>query len=140
MLDREDINFRPDLKGISAYIQNPLFDQLCRYMDEEYKALCRIDYSKDVWAKGWNVKFRKSGKALCVIYPKKSYFTVLVVVGKKEKERVQCLLPYLPQQLQDIYHQTREGNGQRWLMIDLSEDDARYRAVLELIRIRRECR
>ena len=39
-------------------------------MDEEYKAVCRIEYSKDVWARGWNVKFKKAGKSLCVVYPK----------------------------------------------------------------------
>ncbi len=32
---------------------------------------------------------------MCVVYPKKNYFTVLVVVGNKEKEDVENLLPRL---------------------------------------------
>lgn len=28
-------------------------------MDTEYKAIRKIEYSKDVWARGWNVKFKK---------------------------------------------------------------------------------
>ena len=105
-------------------------------MDEEYQAVRKIEYSKDVWARGWNVKFRKAGKSLCVVYPKNKYFTVLVVVSNKEKERVENMLPYLSGELQELYRNTKEGNGQRWLMIDLYSDDEVCQDVLQLIRIR----
>ena len=118
----------------------PLFEVFCRYMDEEYQAVRKIEYSKDVWARGWNVKFRKAGKSLCVVYPINKYFTVLVVVSNKEKERVENMLPYLSGELQELYRNTKEGNGQRWLMIDLYSDDEVYQDVLQLIRIRRESR
>ncbi len=52
----------PDIFEISDYIGNPLFDQFCEFMDREYKALRKIEYSKDVWARGWNIKLRKAGK------------------------------------------------------------------------------
>ena len=32
-------------------------------------------------------------KNLCTVYPRKSYFTVLFVVGRKEKESVEAILP-----------------------------------------------
>lgn len=37
--------------------------------------ICKIEYSKDVWIGGWNVKFKKSVKSLCAVYPKNKYFT-----------------------------------------------------------------
>ena len=46
------------------------------------------------------------------IYPNELYFTVLVVVGRKERE-------------------------QKWLTIDLEDKDEIYRYVLRLIQIRR---
>ncbi|WP_233457070.1 DUF3788 family protein [Blautia producta] len=95
-----------------------------------------MEYSKDVWARGWNVKFRKSGKSLCVIYPKKNYFTVLVVVGNKEKEHVENLLTQFSEYIQKIYHNTREGNGQKWLMIDIISKNTSYQDVLRLIDMR----
>ena len=103
---------------------------------DKYKAVCKIEYSKDVWARGWNVKFRKSGKSLCVIYPKKNYFTVLVVVGNKEKEHVENLLTQFSEYIQKIYHNTREGNGQKWLMIDIISKNTSYQDVLRLIDMR----
>ena len=98
----------------------------------------KIEYSKDVWARGWNIKLRKAGKSLCVIYPKENYFTVLVVIGNKEKEKVEGILPQLSDEMQTIYRETKEGNGQRWLMIELHSNDCIYQDTLKLIRIRRE--
>ena len=43
----------------------------------------------------------------------------------------------LTAELREIYQQTREGNGQRWLMIDLEEQGELYDDVLRLIQIRR---
>lgn len=135
-----DINKCPTICEISKYINNKLFEQFFHYINEEYKALSKIEYSKDSYAQGWNIKLRKGGKSLCVIYPKKQYFTVLVVVGKKEKEKVEIILPSLSKEIQEIYVNTIEGNGQRWLMIDLVSDNELYYDVLKLIKIRRECK
>ena len=140
MIDIKDMGYSPSIAEIGDTIGLPLFEVFCRYMDEEYQAVRKIEYSKDVWARGWNVKFRKAGKSLCVVYPKNKYFTVLVVVSNKEKERVENMLPYLSGELQELYRNTKEGNGQRWLMIDLYSDDEVYQDVLQLIRIRRESR
>ena len=95
MIDIKDISYAPSLGEIGDYIGLPLFGTFVQYMDTEYKAICKIEYSKDVWARGWNVKFKKAGKSLCVVYPKNGYFTVLVVVGNKEKEHVENQLPHL---------------------------------------------
>ena len=140
MIDIKDMGYSPSIAEIGDSNGLPLFEVFCRYMDEEYQAVRKIEYSKDVWARGWNVKFRKAGKSLCVVYPKNKYFTVLVVVSNKEKERVENMLPYLSGELQELYRNTKEGNGQRWLMIDLYSDDEVYQDVLQLIRIRRESR
>ena len=61
----------------------------------------------------------------------------MVVIGKKEKERTENLLPGCSAQLQQIYHQTKEGKGQRWLMIDVEDQGDLYNDILKLIDIRR---
>ena len=138
MLDLTDIHYAPDFSEISKYVDNTLFDQFCKSVIHEYQALCKIEYSKDSWALGWNIKLRKAGKGLCVIYPKQNYFTVLVVIGPKEKEKAERLLPSLCDEIQEIYYKTKEGMSQRWLMIDLQADHRVSQDVLRLIRLRRE--
>ena len=61
----------------------------------------------------------------------------MVVIGKKEKERTEQLLPQCTAILQDIYAQTKEGNGQRWLMIDPEDDEELFDDLFRLIAIRR---
>lgn len=138
MIDIKDMSYEPNMEEMSAAINNLLFAELCQHMETEYKALHKIEYSKDVWLRGWNMKFRKVGKSLCTVYPKDGYFTILVVVGNKEKERVENLLPQMSGKIQQIYAETKEGNGQRWLMIDLQDRGAVYNDVLKLISIRRQ--
>lgn len=137
MADLLDRNSCPALEEIGEYVRNPLFMDFCVQIKEHYKCKEKIEFSSCSLEKGWNVKFRKSGRALCTIYPREGYFTVMVVVGAKEKEAVEALLPACTPQLQEIYHQTKEGNGQRWLMIDLEDKGKLYEEVLRLIEIRR---
>ena len=61
----------------------------------------------------------------------------MIVVGIKEKALVESVLPECTAEISNIYHQTEEGNGQRWLMIDLVDKEDLYSDVLRLIRIRR---
>lgn len=136
MIDIKDINYVPDMEEMSRFIQNPLFDELCVSLESTYKAKSKIEFSKCSWEYGWNVKMKKSGKTLCTVYPRENYFTVLVVVGAKEKGEAEQILPGMSREIQNIYYQTQEGNGQRWLMIDLEDKGDVYEDVLKLIELR----
>lgn len=136
MIDLQERCYCLTLEEIDAYIKNPLFQIFCLEIKSKYNIKEKIEYSSCSWERGWNIKFKKSGKSLCTIYPRESYFTVLVVVGKKEKDFVESLLPDCTAELQEIYNQTKEGCGQRWLMIDLEYQNAIYYDVLRLIEIR----
>ncbi len=136
-MDMQDKTIRPDLEDIGTWVRNPVFMDLCTEIMTAYQCKEQIEFSMCSMERGWNVKFKKAGKSLCTIYPREGYITVLVVVGKKEKEAVEEMLPGCTEQLREIYHQTREWNSQRWLMIDMEDKDKLYQEVLRLIRIRR---
>lgn len=74
---------------------------------------------------------------MCILYPKEGFFKVLVVVGQKEKGPVEAILPECTAALGNLYRETQEGNGQRWLMIDIEDKDGLYQDVFRLIKIRR---
>lgn len=139
MIHLQDKQNPPSRSEIGDYIKNPVFAQFTSEIKDTYNCNEKIEFSSCSLEKGWNVKFKKAGKTLCTIYPRELYFTVMVVVGRKEKDRVEAILPECTPELQQIYTQTREGNGQRWLMIDLEDKDGIYDDVLRLIKIRRDC-
>lgn len=140
MIDIKNYNYLPTMDEISAYIKNPLFDDFYTEIVKCYKVQPKIEFSKCSWEYRWNIKFKKSGKNLCTVYPRENYFTVLIVLGVKEKLAVEAIFSTLSPIIQEIYHQTKEGNGQRWLMINLEDKDKLYRDVLELINIRSTCK
>ncbi len=138
MIDINNKSYQPNISEIIEYISNSLFEELYTYMSEKYNALCKIEYSCDKVLLGWNVKFTKAGRTLCRIYPRKSFFPMLLIVGKKEKERVEELLPSLSEEFRNIYHNTKEGMGQRWMIFEFSEHNDVYEDALKIIQIRRE--
>lgn len=136
MIDIENKNYRPDIEEIKGYIGTRVFNEFCFEITEKYKTKTLIEHSCCTFAPGWNVKFKKSGKNLCTVYPKENYFTVLVVIGQREKERAESLLSECSPEIQRIYAETKEGNGQRWLMIDVEDKDEIYNGVMKLIDLR----
>ncbi len=136
MIDLQNRDYQPTLNEMGEYVRNPVFREFCGEIMGAYRCAEKIEYSSCSMERGWNVKFKKSGKSLCTIYPREQYFTVLLVVSRKEKEAVETIMPECCAALRDIYDRTREGNGQRWLMVDLEDRDELYRDVLRGIAIR----
>ncbi len=137
VVDLLDKNLCPTLEEVGEYIRNPLFMQFCTQIKARYQCKEKIEYSSCSWERGWNIKFKKAGRNLCTVYPREGYFTVMVVAGRAEKEAVQAILPECAVQMREIYGQTKEGNGQKWLMIDLEDQGELYENVLQFIEIRR---
>ncbi len=137
MLDMQNQGEIPVLDDLAEYVRNPVFMQFCSEIKNKYKCHEKIEFSRCSWERGWNVKFKKSGKSLCTIYPREGYFTVLVVVGVKEKEAVETILWECTPQLRVLYEKTKTGNGQKWLMIDLEDQGEIFADVLRLIEIRK---
>ena len=136
MIDLKNKDYRPTPDELGDYIGNPVFRQFCGELKEAYSCKEIIEYSGCSMEPGWNVKFKRSGRSLCTIYPREQYFTVMLVVGRKEKEAFEAMLPGCTAAMREIYERTREGNGQRWLMIDLEDRDDLYRDVLRGIAVR----
>lgn len=137
MIDITDKTYQPTVEEIDEFIGNPLFSALCSHLETKYKALTSIDYSGEKAFLGWNMSFRKAGKTLIRLYPNKLFFKILIVIGRKEKERTEQMLPDMSFSMREIYLNTQEFMGQKWLMLDLYEDNALYHDVLNLIEIRR---
>jgi len=58
-------------------------------------------------------------------------------IGSKQKEPFESILPDCCLRLQEIYKQTQEGNGQKWLMVDMEDVDDIYRDAFHIIEIRK---
>ena len=62
---RYPIDRQPSLEEIAAAVATPLWGKFLIHLEETYRVTPKVEYSKCAMAPGWNVKYKKSGKALC---------------------------------------------------------------------------
>ncbi len=100
----------------------PLWTELQAYLEDTYHISSKMSYSKCSAQPGWNVKYQKSGKSLCTLYPMEDYFIALVVIGTKEEAEVEAAmtLGVFSGYLQQLYQRTAFSCGGRWLMISVT--------------------
>lgn len=128
---------KPSLEEISEYINNILFDRLCTHIETEYRSKPVLEYSRCSMQYGWNIKYKKSGRTLCTLYPMDGFFITLIVIGERERTDTEIELPFCTDYVQRLYKETETGMGQKWLMIHVT-DDAIFDDVKQLIAIRRK--
>lgn len=124
--DKADGTLKPPLEIISAYVNNPLWQQLREHLETECQSKPILEYSRCSMQKGWNVKYKKAGRTLCTLYPMEGFYIALVVIGEKERAEIELALPFFTEYLRKLYHETKTGMGQKWLMINVTDH-----AVLE---------
>lgn len=134
--DKTNGTQKPSLATISAYVKSPLFDCLCKHVETEYQSKPVLEYSRCSLQYGWNVKYKKAGRTLCTLYPMEGYYIALIVIGDREKTETELMLPFFTEYLQQLYHKTKTGMGQKWLMINVT-DNAVLEDVKQCIAIRR---
>jgi len=77
-----DKKIQPTESELRDFVGTVLFMDLHNYLCDSYKVKPKMSYSncsmdKNIW-RGWNIKYQKSSKSLCTIYPQQGYFLVLV--------------------------------------------------------------
>jgi hypothetical protein len=110
----------PALKQIAEYIGSPLWQELCGFLETGYSTLPKVEYSICSGAPGWNVKYKKGGRALCTLYPHEGFFTCLICIGTKEVTECELLLSDCCSYVQELFLKAKPMNDTRWLMIDVT--------------------
>ena len=131
-------NVQPNLEQIAAFAGTPLWAELCTWLETEWNVRPLVQYSSCSGAKGWNVKYRKGGRALCTLYPGLpggGSFTCLVAVGQNQAMAAEACLEAACSYVQEAYRAAPLLNGARWLMLDVKNRQV-LRDVQALLRIR----
>jgi len=103
---------------------------LKKYLEENYDFEPeQVFYGKKY---GWTIRYRKSGKTLCSLFPEKGAFTVLVVLGKKEAEKVISNIDEYGAGLRELIETTERLHDGSWLWIRVitMEDAADIKKLL----------
>lgn len=118
-----------------SYIEEPALSwwlDLNAFLQNTYKAKPKMSYSKCSMQKGWNVKYQKSGKSLCTLYPEKENFIVLIVIKMEMIPIIDDMKNDFEPAVLDVVKSARPFNGTKWLMIRV-ESAAILKNVRELL-------
>ncbi len=111
----------PSLEQVTEYINNSLWTDFNNRIQSTYRTRPWMEHGRCSMQAGWNIKYKKGGKSLCTLYPMQGYFIVLVVVGSREFTEAEFLMPQCSDYVQTVFKNTKTGNGQKWLMLDVRD-------------------
>ena len=126
----------PTWEQVTEYIGSPLWAEFNERIQSAYQIKPCMEYSRCSMQAGWNIKYKKGGKSLCTLYPMQGYFIALVVVGSHELTEAEFLMPQCSDYVQTVFKNTKTGNGQKWLMLDV-RDRGIMDDVFRLINLRK---
>lgn len=111
----------PSLEQVTEYINNSLWTDFNNRIQSTYRTRPWMEHGRCSMQAGWNIKYKKGGKSLCTLYPMQGYFIVLVLVGSREFTEAEFLMPQCSDYVQTVFKNTKTGNGQKWLMLDVRD-------------------
>lgn len=133
-----DSSTAPDMTDITESIAADARGQwltLTAYIEQTFGAKPQIAFSSCSAKPGWNVKYKKSGKALCTLYPEPGSFTALVVTGASDMEKFMLTRALFSDALKELFDRTQLFNNTKWLMISV-KDDAGLNDVKKLLELK----
>lgn len=122
-----DASHTPGYDEIDSYINVPereLWRRINSFIRERYKAEPRIMYSKCAGKPGWNIKYQRSGKSICTLYPEKEGFIALVVTTLDLLPVIEAISEELTSGIRDTIKGARPFNGTLWLMLRVNSEAA----------------
>ena len=108
---------------------------LKQYLEQNYDFVPELVFYGAKY--GWTIRYRKSGKTLCSLFPEKGAFTVLLVLGKLETEKALSMLDEFSTRVRKLVNGAEQRRDGRWLWIrvvtSVDDDD-----VKELLKVKRK--
>ena len=107
---------KPSDKEIAKFIGAtvlPRWKDLRNFLSANYDFTPELIYYGSKY--GWCFRYRRKGKTLCVLYPEKGAFTVLVTLGKKEIGEVNENLALFNKDTQRVFVDAHQYHDGKWI-------------------------
>jgi len=105
------------------------------WIEASYPAVFAPDWLYGGKKRGWSLRYKKT-KALCTLLPAYRQFSVLVVLGRAEREKFEERRYSWSPQLVKLYDEARAYPDGKWLTVAISSADD-LQEVRELVTMKR---
>ena len=135
-----DGSHMPEYDEIVEYINFParnFWENINGFIQQRYKSSPRITYSVCSGKPGWNMKYQKSGRSICTLYPVRDGFVVLIVVTLDLLTVIEAISGELTEETLQTIRSAKPFNGTKWLMLQV-KNDLQLEDVKQLISLKQE--
>ena len=109
---------KPSEKRILSYLgkrAQAAWLDIISFLKTNYDMRPEIDYGGIKY--GWSIRYRKSGKSLCTLFPERGAFTILIVLGKKEVGLFKDKIKDFSKNFVKLFKSAKQFHDGRWLWI-----------------------
>jgi hypothetical protein len=128
----------PDERMVRKWVGPEAFKhwtELRRWIDKSYPGLFAPDWLYGGKNRGWSLRYKKT-QAFCTLQPAYGLLSVLVVLGRAEREKFEERRYSWSPRLVKLYDEARAYHDGKWLTITISSADERHE-VMELVKMKR---
>jgi hypothetical protein len=129
---------RPDERTISEWLGPEAFEhwgELRSWIDEFYPNVFTPDWIYGGQKRGWALRY-KENRAFCSLFPAYRLLSVLVVMGRVEREKFEERRYSWSPRLVKLYDESRTYHDGKWLTIPILSVDGRIE-VTDLMKMKR---
>lgn len=115
----------PDDAAVRDWVGPEAFERwsaLRRWIDASYAGVFTPDWLYGGKHRGWSLRYKKT-RAFCTVTPGYRQLSVLVVMGRAEREKFEERRYSWRPQLVKRYEETRTYPDGKWLTIEISSED-----------------
>ena len=116
MMDKEHKPTEEELEAFIGKSGSDAWHAVKRFVEHNYAIQPETIFYRDKY--GWTVRYRKSGRTLCSLFPEKGSFTALIVLGRQESEKVRTIS--LSTKVNALLGATEQLHDGRWLWVSVS--------------------
>lgn len=112
---------KPSLDEIQLVLESclPLWNRLITFIEKTY----HVEGTWSTWGPaetGWNLRFKRKGRAIVALHPYRNQILVQIVLGKKEAD--QALQLKLGEKISQLLRDSPQLRDGRWLHIPVTNE------------------
>jgi hypothetical protein len=116
----------PDAKSVARWLgtgEHRRWTRLLSFIEANYPGIFTPDWIFGGKKYGWGLRFKKS-KSFCTLIPERNRLVVQIVLGAKEREKTEKVLPEFSPSLRTTYAEATTYHDGKWLAIVADCDTA----------------
>ena len=115
---------KPDEDTILKWIGPEYYEmwkQIHQFIESNYPGIFRPDDWLFGGKHGWVLRFKKS-KSFCTLIPERNRLLIQIVLGGREREKVEAILHELSPDIRNQYTSAATYHDGKWLAIEVDSD------------------